>query len=74
MMNWDADYRTMADTFLEQAQRGITLASLQISEATETVAAVKHKSGNAGRLAELAVAWVLSNPAPINLDPPPYKR
>jgi hypothetical protein len=72
--NWDADYKKMADAFLEHIQTGTPLPSHQISEAAEIVAEVKRKSGDTARMAELAVVWVLANPTPIQLDPPPYKR
>jgi len=72
--NWDAEYKKMADAFLEHIQQGTPLPSPQILEATEIIAEVKRKSGDTTRLAELAVAWVLANPTPIRLDPPPYKR
>jgi hypothetical protein len=72
--NWDADYKKMADAFLEHIQKGNPLPSQQILEATEIIAEVKRKSGDTARMVELAVAWVLVNPTPIKLDPPPYKR
>jgi hypothetical protein len=64
----------MADAFLEHIQKGNPLPSQQILEATEIIAEVKRKSGDTARMVELAVAWVLVNPTPIKLDPPPYKR
>lgn len=73
-VNWDADYKKMADAFLEHIQTGSPLPLSQIQEATQIIAEVKRKSGDTARMAELAVAWVLMNPTPIQLDPPPYKR
>ena len=73
-MNWDADYKKMADAFLEYIQKGTPLPSSQILKAAEIIAEVKRKSGDTARMAELAVAWVLVNPTPIRLDPPSYKR
>lgn len=70
--NWDADFCMMADAFLEHIQMGNPLSSLDLTAATELVAEVKRKSGDTARMAELAVAWVLQNPKPINLALPAY--
>lgn len=73
-VNWDADFRKMADAFLEHLQKGNSLSSSDLAAAGDLIASVKSKSGDVGRLAEMAVAWVLQNPIPINLDRPAYKR
>jgi Ankyrin repeats (many copies)/Ankyrin repeat len=73
-VNWDADYRKMADVFLEHLRKGNPLSSSDLARAADLVASVKRKSGDAAQMAELAVAWVLQNPAPINLGPPAYTR
>jgi hypothetical protein len=73
-VNWDNDFRKMADAFLKYLHAGTPLSSSDLAEAAALVAEVKRKSGDTARMAELAVAWVLRNPTPIPLDPPAYKR
>lgn len=73
-VNWDADFRKMADALLEHLQKGNSLSSSDLAAAGDLIASVKRKSGDAGRLAEIAVVWVLQNPIPINLDVPAYTR
>jgi hypothetical protein len=73
-VNWDADFRKMADAFLEHLQKGNSLSSSELAAAGDLIASVKRKSGDVGRLAELAVVWVLQNPIPIKLDTPAYTR
>ena len=73
-VNWDADFRRMADAFLEHLQKGNPLSSPDLAAAADLVAKVKRKSGDTGRMAQLAVAWVLQNPTPINLELPAYAR
>jgi hypothetical protein len=75
-INWDADFRRMADAFLEHLQEGNPLSSAELAAAGEVVTKVKCKSGdtNTMRMAQLAVAWVLQNPTPISLEPPAYTR
>jgi hypothetical protein len=73
-VNWDADFNKMADAFLGHIQAGNPLPPTDLSEAADIIADVKRKSGDTNRMAELAVAWVLSNPTPIKLEPPAYKR
>jgi ankyrin repeat protein len=72
--NWDADYKTMADAFLEHVQGGKPLSPPDLAEAAAVVAAVKRETGDTGRMAELAVKWVMQNPDPVKLNPPSYRR
>src|SRR6185369_6978042 len=71
-INWDADFRKMADAFLEHLLEGNPLSASQLAAAADLVKEVKRKSGDTERMAELAVAWVLQNPTPMTLDRPAY--
>jgi hypothetical protein len=73
-INWDADYKMMADAFLTHLQKGNPLPSADLDAAADLVDLVKRKSGDVAQMAELAVAWVRLNPKPIQLDPPGYER
>ena len=73
-VNWDADYKMMADAFLEYLQQGHRLSSPDFAEAAAIVAEVKRKSGDTYRIAQLAVKWVLQNQHPLELKPPSYQR
>ncbi len=72
--NWDAEYKRMADAFLEHVQGGKPLSPPDLAEAAAIVAAVKRKGGDTARMAELAVKWVVQNPDPVKLKPPSYQR
>ena len=73
-VNWDSDFKKMADAFLEHVQKGNPLPSPDLSDVADIVADVKRKSGDTNRMMEIAVTWVLANPMPIKLAPPSYKR
>ncbi len=74
-INWDDDYKVMADTFLGFVQQGKPLPAEEIGELTKIVSEVKRKTDkNARRLAELGVKWVLDNPVPITLPAVNYDR
>jgi len=73
--NWDAGFKRMADAFLQQLRGGTPLPLQDLQEAEAVVAEVKRKSGDPARLAQLALKWVLQNPQPTKLEPPPpYDR
>jgi hypothetical protein len=72
--NWDADYKRMADAFLEHVQGAKPLSPPDLAEAAAIIAAVKRKGGDTARMAELAVKWVMQNPDPVKLKPPSYQR
>jgi hypothetical protein len=72
--NWDADYKMMADAFLEHLQGGKPLAPADLAEVAAIVAAVKSRTGDTARMAELAVKWVIQNPDPVKLNSPSYRR
>ncbi|MBI1248635.1 hypothetical protein GC197_12445 [bacterium] len=73
-VNWDADYKKMADAFLEHVRSGQPLSPTEFAEAADVVVEVKRESGDTARMAQLAVKWVLQNLDPVKLNPPPYKR
>jgi hypothetical protein len=73
-INWDADFKKMAEAFLEHVRIGNPLSPSDLAEAADIVDAVKRKFGDTDRMAQLAVAWVLMNPIPVKLNPPSYKR
>jgi hypothetical protein len=73
-MNWDADYKRMADALLGHLASGTSIGDSSLNEARELVSAVKRKAGDTRRLCELAVAWVALNPTPMKLAPPNYDR
>ncbi len=73
-VNWDRDFKLMADAFLEHVQNGTPLTASELTEAGELVAAIKSRSGDTNRMAELAVKWVLLNRQPVLMTPPAYKR
>lgn len=72
-INWDADYRRMADAFLEHLGTGNALPASELAAARAVVAEAK-KRGEAREMCRLAVAWVAGNPKPIVLAAPDYRR
>lgn len=72
--NWDADFKKMADAFLDHIRTGNALPAADLSDADALVQDVKRKSGEPAQLCRLAVAWVTRNPDPVKLAPPPYRR
>ncbi len=73
-VNWDADWKRMADAFLEHLRGGKPLSPPELAEAAVIVTEVKRKSGDTARMAEFAVKWVIQNPEPVKLKPPSYRR
>ncbi|MCF6406824.1 ankyrin repeat domain-containing protein [Chitinophaga filiformis] len=73
-INWDEDYKKMADAFLSFVKQGEQLSSSELTEAEEIVKEVKRKSGDTARMCELGVKWVIDNPLPLKLPPVTYKR
>jgi hypothetical protein len=73
--NWDEEYRSMARAFLDHVRSGTPLRALDIADARSIVHDLVHAGrGDTDRLAELAVAWVVLNPAPVALARPGYRR
>ncbi len=73
-INWDIEYRKMADWFLVHVTSGAPLPAPLLTETRELVAQLKRKDGDPRRLRELAVNWVAQNPTPRKLPPPDYRR
>lgn len=73
-INWDADYKKMADAFIGFAKQGKQLSHSNLLEAEELINEIKQKSGDCARLCELAVKWVIDNPTPLKLQSVEYKR
>ncbi|MCL1907483.1 MAG: hypothetical protein FWG08_06195 [Propionibacteriaceae bacterium] len=83
-MNWDDDYRAMADFFLSTVNTGTPLPEAELIEATEMMETIRPAGDlvradgsfidDVQRLWELATTWVLANPMPIVLETPPYQR
>jgi len=73
-VNWDSDYKKMADAFLTYIGSGVRLSDGELAEARMIVAEVKGRRGDTVRLCELAVNWVALNPKPMKLATPSYLR
>jgi hypothetical protein len=73
-INWDIEYRKMADWFLVHVTSGAPLPAPLLTETRELVAQLKRKDGDPRRLRELAGNWVAQNPTPRKLPPPDYRR
>ena len=74
-INWDEDFKMMADQFLEFIKQGQQLSIEEIGEVQSIINEVKRKRDDkVNRLAELAVKWVVQNPTPIPTPPLPYDR
>lgn len=73
-INWDSDYRSMADAFLGHLGSAQALPAPDLDRAQKVVAAVKGGGDGAGTMCRLAVDWVLRNPQPIPLPRPDDRR
>ena len=75
-VNWDNDYRKMLDALAGYLGMGTPLKPREIKKAAGLCAKLQGGSGGAEpvQLAELAVRWVVKNPAPLPLGKPEYKR
>lgn len=73
-INWDAQFRAMADAWLVHVGSGTPLPGPALAEAREIVGQVKRRSGDTRRMAELSVEWVDGNPTPMALPKPAYNR
>lgn len=73
-INWDVDYKKMADAFLEYVSQGNALPEQLLEETRLLIALLKKKKGEPHRLVELSVIWVSANLQPIKLDNVKYKR
>ncbi|QPH53474.1 ankyrin repeat domain-containing protein [Pontivivens ytuae] len=73
-INWDADYDRMVKTFLHLLATGQALPTPELDEARKAARTLRTGSDSTRRFGELAVRWVLLNPAPAPLPPPDYAR
>ena len=73
-VNWDGDYKKMADAFLAHIGSAQPLPAPDLDEARHLISAVKAQRGDPRRMCKLAVDWVALNPEPIRLPAPDYRR
>lgn len=71
-VNWDADYRKMADALLDHLGSGNALSPSDLDSAARCVSEIKRKYGDPIELCRLALSWVELNPKPVNLQTPGY--
>jgi hypothetical protein len=75
--NWDGDFKAMLAAIPVHLGRGTPLPPGELSEVQSLAQALRSGDGDdeqLNRLSELAVAWVASNPTPIPLAAPGYRR
>ena len=73
-VNWDADFKKMADALPVYFGMGTPLATDRMAFARDLSAQVKRKDADTTDLYRLAVEWVALNPAPIALGKVAYRR
>ncbi|QTD41516.1 ankyrin repeat domain-containing protein [Sporosarcina sp. Te-1] len=75
-INWDHQFRQMLNSLNYYFSLGTPLHPAALQEAATVVKELQngHGSDEPARLCELAVQWVLTNPNPITLNQPDYKR
>lgn len=75
-INWDQDYRRMVRALPVLLASGIPLPEAQLTEATALASAYRRDSSEEEiqRLSELAVSWVIANPAPLPAPEATYSR
>ncbi len=77
-VNWNADYDAMLRAFCEHLGSHAALSPDELAEcaalARQRSRISTEKGEGTARLAQLSVKWVSSNPTPIPLPPPAYKR
>lgn len=75
-INWDNQYRKMLKSLIHNFNLGTPLNPDELQEAATLAKELHNGNGSdePARLCELAVHWVLSNPNPITLEQPDYKR
>ncbi len=75
-INWDNQFRQMLNCLSHYFSLGTPLSPAALQETKILVNKLHNGHGDDGpaRLCELAVHWVLSNPNPITLEQPDYKR
>lgn len=73
-INWDNEYKKMADAFLVLISSGKKISDREFSETETNIKEIKKKNGDSLQLAKVAVKWVLLNPKPVKLPKQKYKR
>lgn len=73
-VNWDRDYKKMADAYLAHLRTGAALTEHFLTRTQKNIGLIKAKSGDCTELCEMAVKWVVQNPNPIALPKPNYHR
>lgn len=75
-INWDNQFRKMLNSLIHYFSLGTPLNPALLQEAATLAKELHNGNGNdePARLCELAVSWVLSNPNPIAMEQPEYKR
>lgn len=73
-INWDSDFKKMADALTDMLKLENNLPETDIAEVASIVKEIKTKNGDTSRLAQLAVKWVGQNSIPTKLEPQKYKR
>lgn len=71
-VNWNKQFRRMADAWLAHVGSGMPLDSGEMSEAASLIADAKDRVGDMTRLCALSERWVGRNPKPVILPPPAY--
>jgi len=73
-VNWDRDYKKMANAFLQYLGSGKPVSASELKKMTSYVKSLNETSENTACMARLAVKWVLQNPIPVKLGQVDYKR
>lgn len=73
-VNWDPEFKKMAEAFLGHIGSGTPLPDEDRRSAAVLIAEVRRREGAAADMCKLAVNWVELNPAPMTLSPPNYSR
>ena len=73
-VNWDKEFKSMANAFLDYVGAGEPLPDAELNEARQIIANLTAQGGNTVRLCELAVMWVGLNPKPEKLVATNYSR
>lgn len=75
-INWDSDFTKMLHALSEYLSSGNPLEAGEQKEINSLVSIISSNSSEKDvcRLTELAVHWVLANPAPVKMERPNYKR
>ncbi|GAB3089564.1 ankyrin repeat domain-containing protein [Lysobacter terrae] len=75
--NWDGDFKAMLAVIPVHLGSGTPLPADELREAQSLAKMLRSGDGDdrqVYRMSELAVAWVISNPAPVALVEPEYRR